>query len=231
MKTIATAVAIMASIYFAGSAFANGASNNCNGRGSCATTNNTVNNTTNNTTNKGGTGIGIGIGKANSYSKSKSKSSSRSSASVRSNNSNTNKQGQAQQQKARTGDNNLTISDNSKYEAAASSAGSINLTSSNDTCMGSTGVGGQGMSFGFSIGSTWTDENCVRRLDARELYMYGHKRAAKARLCMDDSIAESFRLAGDPCPQDGGRQAAAASLAADLKAPVYSTVSFTGETE
>lgn len=28
-------------------------------------------------------------------------------------------------------------------------------------CMGSTSAGGQGMSFGFSVGTSWTDENCV----------------------------------------------------------------------
>ena len=86
-------------------------------------------------------------------------------------------------------------------DAAASGAAPTYLTTSNDTCMGSSGVGGQGMSFGFSIGTTWTDSNCVMLKNSRELRNQGHAKAAKARLCMDDDNALAFELAGDPCPQ------------------------------
>ena len=85
--------------------------------------------------------------------------------------------------------------------AAASGAAPVYLTSSNDTCMGSTGIGGQGMSFGFSIGTTWTDSNCIMLKNARELKMQGHEKAAKARLCMDSDNAMAFELAGEPCPR------------------------------
>ena len=86
-------------------------------------------------------------------------------------------------------------------EAAASGAAPVYLTSSNDTCMGSSGIGGQGMSFGFSLGTTWTDSNCIMLKNARELKSQGHEKAAKARLCMDDDNAMAFELAGEPCPR------------------------------
>ena len=86
-------------------------------------------------------------------------------------------------------------------EAAASGAAPVYLTSSNDTCMGSSGIGGQGMSFGFSLGTTWTDSNCIMLKNARELKVQGHEKAAKARLCMDEDNALAFELAGDPCPR------------------------------
>ena len=95
----------------------------------------------------------------------------------------------------------------------ASSAAPVQLTTSNDTCMGSSGVGGQGMSFGFSIGSTWTDSNCIMLKNARELKMQGHDKAAKARLCMDEDNAMAFELAGEPCPRElRSTQGAIASL-------------------
>lgn len=86
-------------------------------------------------------------------------------------------------------------------DVAASSAAPIALTTSNDTCMGSTGLGVQGMQFGFSIGSTWTDSNCIMLKNSRELKMQGHNKAAKARLCMDSDNAMAFELAGEPCPR------------------------------
>jgi hypothetical protein len=83
----------------------------------------------------------------------------------------------------------------------ASSAAPVYLTSSNDTCMGSTGIGGQGMTFGFSIGTTWTDNNCIMLKNSREMKNQGHDKAAKARLCMDEDNAVAFELAGTPCPR------------------------------
>jgi hypothetical protein len=86
-------------------------------------------------------------------------------------------------------------------EAAASGAAPIFLSSGDDTCMGSSGVGGQGVSFGFSLGTTWTDENCIMLKNARELKNHGHHKAAKARLCMNEDNALAFELAGEPCPR------------------------------
>lgn len=80
-------------------------------------------------------------------------------------------------------------------------AAPVFLGSADDTCMGSSGAGGQGAAFGFSLGSTWTDENCKMLKNARELKSHGHHAAAKARLCMDNDNALAFELAGEPCPR------------------------------
>lgn len=84
---------------------------------------------------------------------------------------------------------------------AAAGAAPVFLGSADDTCMGSSSGGGQGSGFGFSLGSTWTDENCKMLKNARELKSHGHHAAAKARLCMDEDNALAFELAGEPCPR------------------------------
>ncbi len=84
---------------------------------------------------------------------------------------------------------------------AAAGAAPVFLGSADDTCMGSSSAGGQGAAFGFSLGSTWTDENCKMLKNARELKSQGHHTAAKARLCMDNDNALAFELAGEPCPR------------------------------
>jgi hypothetical protein len=100
-------------------------------------------------------------------------------------------------------------------EAAASGAAGVYVTTSDDTCMGSSGVGGQGDAFGFSIGSTWTDSNCIMLKNARELQAQGHHKAARARLCMNEDNAMAFELAGQPCPRQlASTQAVLAKLRA-----------------
>ncbi|MPY72704.1 MAG: hypothetical protein GEU87_00445 [Alphaproteobacteria bacterium] len=100
-------------------------------------------------------------------------------------------------------------------EAPASSAAAVYVTTSDDTCMGSSSGGGQAESFGFSVGSTWTDSNCIMLKNARELKAQGHHKAAKARLCMDEDNAMAFELAGEPCPRAlASTQAAIAKLRA-----------------
>ena len=39
--------------------------------------------------------------------------------------------------------------------------------------MGSSSIGGQAVSFGLSVGTTWTDENCQRLKDSRQLVALG----------------------------------------------------------
>lgn len=81
------------------------------------------------------------------------------------------------------------------------------LTSSNDTCMGSTTLGASAVSFGFSAGTTWTAENCVMLKNAREMWNMGFKGAALARMCMDGLNKEALEATGMTCPPR--RQAAA----------------------
>jgi len=64
------------------------------------------------------------------------------------------------------------------------------LTTSNDTCMGSSSIGGSGPGLGLSLGTTWTDEGCVARSDARVLYNMGLKAEAILRLCERPKMAK-----------------------------------------
>lgn len=74
------------------------------------------------------------------------------------------------------------------------------LTSSNDTCMGSTSGGVAVAGFGFSLGSTWSDKNCLMLKNSREMWNMGFKAAAMARMCMDDLNKEALELTGFVCP-------------------------------
>ena len=58
-------------------------------------------------------------------------------------------------------------------------------TTLTETCMGSSSGGLSVSGFGVAGGTTWTDENCVRRLDARELAAQGAKGASLERMCTD----------------------------------------------
>lgn len=75
------------------------------------------------------------------------------------------------------------------------------LTASNDTCMGSASASANGPGFGISVGSTWTDGNCVMLKNSRELWNMGMKAAALARMCMDDLNKEALELTDFECPQ------------------------------
>ena len=66
--------------------------------------------------------------------------------------------------------------------------------------MGSTSLGGSAVSFGFSVGTTWTDTNCLMLKNAREIWNMGFKGAALARLCMDDLNKEALESTGINCP-------------------------------
>jgi hypothetical protein len=74
------------------------------------------------------------------------------------------------------------------------------LTSSNDTCMGSTSGGAAVAGFGFSLGSTWTDKNCTMLKNSRELWNMGMRAASMARMCMDSENREALELTGFTCP-------------------------------
>lgn len=145
--------------------------------GSCSSGGTTNNNTNTNTNNNNNTNTN------------NNNSSAAASASASSNSSSSGGDG---------GSSNVSVGGD---EAAASGAAPVYLTTSNDTCMGSSGIGGQGMTFGFSLGTTWTDSNCIMLKNARELKVQGHEKAAKARLCMDEDNAMAFELAGEPCPR------------------------------
>ena len=76
-----------------------------------------------------------------------------------------------------------------------------NLTTSNDTCMGSTSASANGAGVGLSFGTTWTDEHCKRLKMSRELWNKGMKAASLAMDCMDPAAQAALEMTGSKCPQ------------------------------
>ena len=93
--------------------------------------------------------------------------------------------------KVKTGDVEVKI-EGDTYRAATSSAIAAGLTSSPGACMGSTSAGVQGMSFGVSVGTTWTDPDCSRQNYAILLAKLGHPNAALTLLAKNAEVAEAL---------------------------------------
>jgi hypothetical protein len=108
-------------------------------------------------------------------------------------------------------DNAQNITFNSPAEVSTRASGTTTLrnvpaitapaltTTLTETCMGSSTIGGAGAGFGLSIGSTWKDEECIRRLHAREISALGEKDVAKQVLCGSPMVAEAYAAVGRPC--------------------------------
>jgi len=75
-----------------------------------------------------------------------------------------------------------------------------NLTTSNDTCMGSTSGSINGPGFGIGLGTTWTDDNCVMLKNSRELWNMGMKAASMALMCTDIRTRRALQVTGFHCP-------------------------------
>lgn len=75
------------------------------------------------------------------------------------------------------------------------------LTTSNDTCMGSSSGSANGPGFGVSFGSTWSDDHCKRLKMSRELWNKGMKAASLAVDCMDPTARLALEITGTMCPQ------------------------------
>ena len=74
-------------------------------------------------------------------------------------------------------------------------------TTLTETCMGSSSAAGSGMGWGLSFGTNWKDDECVRRLNAREVAsLTGDREAARAILCKDKDVYDAFMEVGRPCP-------------------------------
>jgi hypothetical protein len=66
--------------------------------------------------------------------------------------------------------------------------------------MGSTSGGISVLGFGGTLGTTWNDTQCVRRLNAREMAQtLGDRDAARALLCQDKNVAEAYAAVGQNC--------------------------------
>lgn len=93
---------------------------------------------------------------------------------------------------------NSSNSVNVNNQVAASSAIAPSLTSDPDTCMGSTSAGAQGVGFGLSLGSTWKDEECVRRKNARLLYNMGLPNVAVTVMCNNKEVYDAIQNGDAP---------------------------------
>jgi hypothetical protein len=81
------------------------------------------------------------------------------------------------------------------------------LTTSNDTCMGSTSGSLNIAGLGIGGGTTWTDDNCKMLKNSRELWNMGMKAAALALMCNDDLNQDALFMTGYKCPQLARREA------------------------
>lgn len=113
-------------------------------------------------------------------------------------------------------DNNITVvlpstaSAPAKQEIAQSgsttvrnvpSVGGPPLTTSNDTCMGSTSGSVNIAGVGIGGGSTWVDTNCKMLKNSRELWNMGMRAAALALMCTDPDNRAALESTGFSCPQ------------------------------
>lgn len=102
-----------------------------------------------------------------------------------------------------TGNGNGFGNNNSNYQYKAAdipvaTAYAPALTTSNDTCMGSTSMGGQGLLLGISFGTTWTDDDCITRKDARFVHNAGHRTVALSLMCGKEAVRAAVARAGTP---------------------------------
>lgn len=91
-----------------------------------------------------------------------------------------------------------SVTNEDRRQAPAVSA--PGLAASSESCMGSSAAGASVAGFGASFGTTWKDEDCNRRHNARELRLEGQHKAASILLCMNADVAKARALAGSPCP-------------------------------
>jgi len=89
------------------------------------------------------------------------------------------------------------------------------LANGADTCVGSTAVGAQGLTFGASFGHQWTDDNCVMLKNATLLWNMGKQDAAVALLCGNEKMREALEMSGTTCPQAAKRRVEAARARTD----------------
>ncbi len=132
----------------------------------------------------------------------------------------------AASQSASGSGNIIDLSDRSSFrdegdDIPVAQAWAAPLTSSNDTCMGSSSAGAQGASFGVSIATTWRDGDCVRRKDARLLHNMGLHGPAAALMCQKEAVRKAFEDAGVACMSPRVEEERAAEAARTIEiAPI-----------
>jgi hypothetical protein len=97
---------------------------------------------------------------------------------------------------------NSTTPSHTKIESLPQVYAPALSTTLTETCMGSTSGGVSVMGFGGTLGTTWNDSQCVRRLNAREMAQtLGDRAAARALMCQDKDVAAAYAAVGQDCRQ------------------------------
>ena len=99
-----------------------------------------------------------------------------------------------------TNGNQTTKVESPPPSAIAPQFGSGNTS---DLCTISSSGSVQTQILGLSVGTTYTEENCLRLKKAQKLYNFGRKVAAVSVMCQDPDVWEAMMSAGTPCPIDG----------------------------
>ena len=79
----------------------------------------------------------------------------------------------------------------------------IGSNANSDLCTISAAGAVQTQILGISMGTTFTEENCIRLKNAKTLYDMGMKVAAVSVMCQDQKVFDAMMHAGTPCPYDG----------------------------
>jgi hypothetical protein len=66
----------------------------------------------------------------------------------------------------------------------------------NDLCTVQTSIAGSGIGFGVGFAGGLTDEDCVRRINARQLFNMGYAKAAIALMAKNKDVADALAQAG-----------------------------------
>lgn len=101
------------------------------------------------------------------------------------------------------------------------------LTSSNDTCMGSSSGSVNAPGIGVSLGTTWVDENCKMLKNSRELWNMGMKAASLALMCNDAANREALEITGFECPQTT-KEKTTVRMSTSIQTPTASVNGYTG---
>lgn len=221
-RAIATAIAVV------GLALSGAALADCNG----AFVNDCQNATTNN---EGGTGIGVGIAGAQAGAHAGAVAGASADVDIR--NAVTGFQFTEQHQKQLQGNIGLGSGNRtaiqidapiipSKTEATVRNTPNASAPNIYPTapCMGSSSAGGSGAGFGFSLGTSWKDDDCGLRETARLFDQLGHKADGLAVLCSSSYAKAAPACAPKPMPakaaDNGGRSEPERKADATVKASV-----------
>jgi len=97
-------------------------------------------------------------------------------------------------------DNSTTSNSTSNVRSSVPTASAPGLSSGIDTCSLSVSAGVQTFNFGISGGSTYNDEKCEMRKNAKLLNDLGMKVASLALICKDPKIFSAMFAAETYCP-------------------------------